>query len=82
MVTKQQITDWAIRHGYKPDKYGHLQHSGKVNGTRRIKLQDKSFRFEVKSEPVQGAASWTRLRTGYYATVTISKDDKLQGVIR
>ena len=80
-MTKAQIVEWAERHGWRQDKYGHMQ---KTIGDReyRLKLQDTSLRREVKikfekQEYSPARSEWMRIGGGYYKDAHLMPDDKL-----
>ena len=76
-LTKQQVTDWAKRHGYKEDRYGHLQKEARGQ-KYRLKLQSNSVRYEKRLD--LKPAEWLRIRSGYYKNLYITADDKLGGL--
>lgn len=77
-MTKDELITWARDHGWKPDRYGHLQkveHGNGVQRQYRLKLSRIAARFETKTQ-----YGWVRLRSGYYKNLTITADGKLAGM--
>jgi hypothetical protein len=63
-------------HGWKEDKYGHLQRvamNADQERTYRIKLQDTSLRVE-RQITVMGQHEWQRINGDYYCNITIEGD--------
>lgn len=79
-MTKDQFIAWALRHGYKPDRFGHYQ---KDTGEKviRLKLSSIAVRYEIKSN-ICGRNEWIRIKSGYYSKLSLSSEDKLQGLSR
>ena len=84
MITKQGMVEWALRHQYSKDKWGHYQKE--MNGeTYRLRLSNVMARRERKlhfegTEYSSPHNEWTRLRSGYYKDISLSQDDKLKGL--
>ena len=85
-MTKAQVIEWAERHGWTMDRYGHMQKTriGKDGRPHeyRLKLQSTSFRHEIRLHFPAGEYApvhneWTRLGGGYYKDVYLTDDDKL-----
>ncbi len=78
MVTREQLIDWAIRNGWKLDRYGHLQ-KVEHEGLRqyRLKLSRIAVRYEIKTH-----AGWVRVRSGHFKDLSITADGKLAGWTR
>lgn len=85
-MTKEQLEQWAERHGFQKDKWGYYQKS--ADGKEyRLKLSSIAVRYEVKihhdgdkySPP---SNEWVRLQSGYFKDLTITPDDKLAGLKR
>ena len=81
-MTRDELITWAKANGWREDRYGHLQRTTcmpegcpREQKTYRLKLSSIAVRYEVKS-----AASWVRLRSGYYKNLTITADGKLAGM--
>jgi hypothetical protein len=84
-MTKQELIEWALRHGYTKDKYGHLQKT-RDNVTHRLKLQATSARIERQLVFEHNMfrdrrTEWYRIRSGYYKNLSINpENDKLVGM--
>jgi len=76
-LTKQQVIDWAKRHDYESDSYGHLQKT-KGDDKYRLKLQATSVRLEKRLD--LKPAEWLRIRSGYYKNLSITEEDKIRGL--
>ena len=85
-MTREQIIEWAKRHGFSEDKYGHLQkHWTDANGKlreMRIKLQATSVRTEVRVhfEPTQYGKTpdeWMKVGGGYMKDARLPADDRI-----
>lgn len=76
----ETLRAWCLRHGYTLDKFGHYV-KGTGEGARRVKLQDKSFRIEVRAKIGDGM-EWVRTRSGFYGKVAINAEDQLTGLVR
>jgi len=84
-MTKAQVIEWAKRHGWTLDRYGHMRKSTELDGKireYRLKLQDISFRREVlmrfdKQEYSPAHSEWVRVGGGYYKDAHLTVDDKL-----
>ena len=81
-MTRDELITWAKANGWREDRYGHLQRTTcmpegcpREQKTYRLKLSSIAVRYEVKS-----AASWVRLRSGYYKNLNITADGKLAGM--
>lgn len=76
MITREQLTEWAIQNGWELDRFGHLQ-KVEHEGLRhyRLKLSRIAVRSEVKSH-----AGWVRVRSGYFKDLTITAGGKLAGL--
>lgn len=77
-MTRDELIAWAKEHGWKPDRYGHLQKVENGNGVQRhyrLKLSRIAARFETKTQ-----YGWVRLRSGYYKNLSITADGKLAGM--
>jgi len=76
MITREQLVEWAQAHGWRLDRFGHLQ-KVEHDGVRhyRIKLSRIAARFEVKT-----AHGWVRVRSGYLKDLSITADGKLAGM--
>ncbi len=90
-LSKQQLKEWALRHGYSEDKYGNMVKtmpsaiSGHEPKEYRLKFQDTSLRREVKvkhsaTKYSPASSEWVRLTSGYYKDLSIDKKDKLAGM--
>jgi hypothetical protein len=85
-MTKDEVIQWAVRHGFTSDKYGHMQKT-RANGDRfRLKLQDKSWRYEkrisfgqLNIDEYKHPDEWMRLTSGYYSHTTMDGKDKIKG---
>jgi hypothetical protein len=73
-MTRDELITWATRHGWKRDRWGHLQKESE-NGTYRLKLSRIAARHEVKTP-----FGWHRVTSGYYKDLTIAADGKLAGM--
>lgn len=74
-MTRQELEQWTVRHGYVKDRYGHYQRQTENRSVRRIKLSRVSVRLEVKS-----GHGWVRLRSGYYKNISLNDNDQLCGL--
>ena len=81
-MTKDELITWAKAHGWKEDRFGHLQKTscmpeGCPREVRayRLKLSSIAARYEVKT-----SAGWLRLRSGYYKNLNITADGELAGM--
>jgi len=89
MVTKQQVIDVLLAHGYEKDKFGHYQkttHNGSENKTYRYKLSGVLARKEVQAK-IGGKNEWLRVSSQYYGKLTIGTSNPggkpiLQGMSR
>lgn len=87
MVTKQQVIEWAKRHGWETDKYGHLTKTvGPQESpvTYRLKLSNIAARKEHhivhERDDFSGYKppnTWMRVASGYYKDITIDDKDIL-----
>jgi hypothetical protein len=75
-MTRDGLTAWATRNGWKPDRWGHLKKEFD-NGTHRLKLSRIAVRHEITT-----AWGWARLASAYYKNLTITADDQLAGMTR
>ena len=81
-MTKDELVAWAKAHGWREDRYGHLQRTScmpegcpREVRTYRLELSNITARYEVKT-----AHGWLRLRSGYYKNLAINADGKLAGM--
>lgn len=75
----QEVYDWAIRHGYSKDRYGHLTKAiPEENKTYRLRLSKCSVRKEVKT--IGSKFGWVRLRSGYLRDCSLNDKDQLSGM--
>jgi len=83
-MTKALLIEWALRHGWTMDRYGHMQKTVDLAGKSRecrLKLQSTSFRHEVKvmfdkQEYSPAYSEWARIGGGYYKDAYLTDDDK------
>jgi len=75
----EDFKKWALSHGWKEDRYGHLQ---KTIGEKeyRFHLSPTSVRDEVKTHFADGGNDWTRLRSNYLKNLFITAEGKLSGL--
>lgn len=79
-LTREELEAWAIRHGYKKDRWGHFQKTvanEKDVRVYRLKISQSSMRKEVNAGAGLG---WTLLRSGYIRDLEIMADDKMKGL--
>lgn len=69
-MTREQFEQWARRHGWVRDQWGHYR-----KGDKRFKLSTVSARLEARS-----AGGWVRLRSGYFSKLSLNDADKLVGM--
>lgn len=76
-MTKRQLIDWALAHGWTQDRFGHLQRITQDLSavTYRLKLSSIAVRYETKV-----GASWVRLRSAYYSKLSVSAEGKVVGM--
>ena len=79
-MTIEQFREWAMKCGWTPDTYGHLH-----QGEYRFKVQAVSVRLErgyhtPDTAYSKGEKRWVKLRGGYLSKLTVSADNKLQGM--
>jgi hypothetical protein len=79
-MTKQELINWGLRHGYAHDKYGHMQKTEGESQTR-LKLQEISVRFEIRYK-IGGSNEWMKRKGGYYSKLTVNDKDQLCGLGR
>lgn len=80
-LTREELIAWALRHGYKEDRWGHFQKTKVTEQdvrVTRIRISKSSIRLEVKLAGI----GWTRLRSAYIRDVSIDETDKLCGLSR
>lgn len=53
MVTRQALIDWALRHGYVRDRFGHYQKTTKDGERFRLKFQTASIRKEIYDDEAE-----------------------------
>ena len=75
MITKSQLEQWALRHGFCLDNYGHYQKVTTEGKIYRLSFNKLAVRYEVKIQN-----EWVRISSGYYKNISISSDDKLAGL--
>lgn len=86
-MTKDQVEAFLQNSGWKKDRYGHYQLAKEVppgvlpdgeGGPRRyrVKLQERSVRFEVQvivNDPFRGGRKeWIRIGGDYYSTCVVT----------
>ena len=75
IMTREDVIQWALRHNFTPDKFGHFQKQDKDGSKLRIKMQDYSIRYERKSI---GYGQWFNIRSEYICHLTVNPEtDKL-----
>lgn len=73
-MTRNEVYEWARRHGWREDRWGHLQKSS--NGkTYRLKVSRVAVRYELKTD-----FGWVRLASAYLRDIHISPEGKLSGL--
>lgn len=75
-MTRDEIIDWGLEHGWKEDKQGNLRREsdGKLF---RLKFGKKKVRGEIRVDD-----RWIRQGSGYYKNMSISEEGKLKGIKR
>jgi len=73
-MTREDLSTWALDHGWKTDRWGHLQKEF-PNGTHRLKLSRIAARHEIKTP-----FGWARMNSGYYKDLQLTADGKLAGM--
>jgi hypothetical protein len=86
-MTKQEFIEWAERHGYRMDKYGHMQKEfpGSINKEtiiQRYKIQDISVRKEVQGTYSDGKHYWLHLSGNYLSKLSVDAKDLICGLQR
>jgi len=85
-MTKEKLVEWAVRHGWTMDKYGHMQKTVKdaegKDRELRLKLQATSVRREVRvhydASQYKGPSNeWVRVGGGYYKDAWLTPEDRL-----
>ena len=88
-MTREQFIDWATTHGWKTDRFGHLQKSYPTTDGKqkeyRFKLSRIAVRYEVKinfehASSWQPKSEWKRLRSGYFKNLVLGTDGKIAGM--
>jgi hypothetical protein len=74
MISRDELTIWAIQHGWKLDRWGHLKKEFD-NGTHRLKLSRIAARHELHTP-----FGYAGLASGNYRDLTITADGKLAGL--
>jgi len=78
-LTKQDLIDWALEHGWTLDRYGNL-HVGNDERRYRLKLSDISARLELRVDHEAGGSEWIRLKSAYLKDITVTPEGKLLGL--
>ena len=79
MITKEELIEWAKRHGFSNDRFGHYQRETGIGSIYRLKLSNISARYEKKIA-LSNKNEWIKLASGYYKNLSIMPDDKLSGL--
>ena len=82
MITKDEFEQWAIRHGYTKDRFGHWQKTSERGSEYRWKLSKVMARHEIKVKHTDGSNEWVRISSGYLKNLEIRSDDKIRGTVR
>ncbi len=75
-MTREELIAWALRNGWKLDRWGHLKKEFD-NGWHRLKLSRIAARHELHTP-----FGWCRLASGYYKNLQLTADDQLAGMTR
>jgi hypothetical protein len=74
-MSKQEVIDWALNHGWHRDNFGHVQMELR-NTKYRLKLQKTSIRYEKQVTYSDGQHAWVRLTSVYYSELVNNPDAK------
>jgi hypothetical protein len=75
-ITREELSTWATRNGWKLDRWGHLKKEFD-NGTHRLKLSRIAVRHEITTP-----WGWARVASAYYKNLSITAGDQLAGMNR
>ncbi len=84
-MTQNELKNFFLSTGnWQEDRWGNLT-KDTTNGKYRIKFNNKSLRYEKqvcheKTMYSPASKSWVRLRSGYYGQLSITSENKLQGL--
>ena len=78
-MKREELEEWAIRHSFTKDKFGHYQKTSLHNEHIRLKLGKTSVRYERKIR-VTDHNEWQRIVSGYYKNLSLTENDRLSGL--
>lgn len=79
-MKREELDQWAIRHGYAKDRFGHFVKE-RDGEKLRLKITQCSARIERQIE-ICGKNEWVRRASAYLRDMSITPDDKLAGMSR
>ena len=81
-MTRDEFINWALKHRWRKDRYGHLQKEIK-DKKYRLKLSRIAVRYETQITPNAYSYikhQWVRIRSGYFSKLHITTEGKIAGM--